>query len=163
MTETKPAQFSDLGIKELRRSAVADFAVDIKPTDNKETVLAALTESGVTWTDYVKQHPEVAPEPEPAPNPGVVTAASINAPEAVVQEPAQPAGRVRVQENPVTNANDTFLVKMTRENPLYETRGYRFTQAHPYALVSAKDAQYILSKEEGFRQAFPDELDEYYG
>lgn len=158
MTDTKPTQFSDLGIKELRRSAVADFAVDIKPTDNKETVLAALAESGVAWSDYVDQHPEVAPEEAPAPNPGVVTSASLKE-EPVVEAPAP---RIRVQESPVTNTTDTFLIKMTRENPLYETRGYRFTQAHPYALVSAKDAQYILSKEEGFRQAFPDELDEYY-
>lgn len=162
MTDTKPTQFSDLGIKELRRSAVADFAVDIKSTDKEEVVLAALLESGVTWADYVAQHPEVAPEEEPKANPGVVTAASINeAPVAPVN--VAPAGQVRVAENPVKNLDDTFLIKMTRQNPLYETRGYKFTQAHPYALVNAKDAQYILSKEEGFRQAFPDELAEYYG
>lgn len=157
MSNNKPAGFKDLGVEELRRSAVEDFAVDVSPDDNGDVVLAALSEAGVKWSDYVDQHPEVAPKKERG---NVIKAAPVSKKALTVEEEE---GDIIVATRPVSKPSDKFLIKMTRENPLFETRGHRFTQEHPYALVSPEDAQYILSQEDGFRQAFPNELEEFYG
>jgi hypothetical protein len=158
--EKKVKAFKDLDEKELRRSAVEDFAINVDDVEGKDALLAAFVETGVSWADYVKQHPEYADEEEE--KPAVVTSSDVTGRKAEVAT-AKEAGTVRTAEPAIRNEGDSYLIKMTRDNVLYETRGYRFTQEHPYALVSAKDAQYILSKEDGFRQAFPDELEEFYG
>ena len=169
-----PTKFEDLDVRELRRTAVEDFAVPVEAADNKKSVLAALLESGVSWPDYVAQHPEVKPE-EPAVAPAetfvqdtvttthierevepdrgnVLTAESMHA--AVVPQTAQPV---------VAGGNQPWLIKMTRENLRYDTLGYSFTKEHPYALVQPEDVAFLLEKEDGFRQAYPTELQEFYG
>lgn len=159
MSKTVPTSFNDLDAPELYRSAIEDFALPVEEADKgkKKVLVAAFVEGGVSWADYVAQHPEVAPEPEPEP---------VN----VIKAPnKKKAGRPQAGGNVITakpidaTEEEQYLIKMTRENPLYETRGYRFTQEHPYALVSAADAQFILEREDGFRQAFPNELQEFYG
>lgn len=163
MSDKKPTAFKDLDVKELRRSAVEDFAVEATSSDNKQTVIAALVEAGVTWADYVAQHPEVEPEPvvlETAPE-NVVTSASIEA--GNISTDTITPNKIHVQEPLAPTPTDKYLVKMTRENPRYDTCGYTFTQSHPYALVSGADLEYILQNEDGFRQAFPSELAEFYG
>lgn len=163
MPET-PTSFEHLDQKELYRSAIADFAVEVDEKDSAKVIRAALLEAGVEWADYVKQHPEVAPKKEDT---NVIT--SPNVPGESTQTPKpkpvepQPEGNIITAQAPVAKPEDKFLIKMTRENVQYNTRGYKFTQEHPYALVAAKDAEYILSQEEGFRQAFPSELAEFYG
>lgn len=157
MSDKKPTGFKDLSVAELRRSAVEDFAVDVSDVDNKQVVIAALAESGVQWKDYVAQHPEVAPDDN------VVKSGGVDSSVLSVEEPAdEPVGDVIVAQPVSAKPTDKFLIKMTRNNPLYETRGYRFTQEHPYNLVSPEDAEFILSREDGFRQAFPSELEEFY-
>lgn len=155
----KPTGFKDLGVEELRRSAVEDFAVAVSDTDNKKIVLAAIEDSGIQWKDYVAQHPEVAPEP-----PANVVKSGGSSPESLSVDAAEAPvdGDVIVAQPPVAKPTDKFLIKMVRDNPLFETRGYRFTSEHPYNLVAPDDAEYILSREEGFRQAFPSELEEFY-
>jgi hypothetical protein len=164
MSKELPKRFEELGVKELRRAAIEDFAVDVSADDNAKSVVAALTEAGVTWEMYVAQHPEVLPEDKekrPAnviTSPDQVSADSLSVePAPVVAEPAP----VRTAKSPVQEPGD-YLIVMERENPLYEVRGYKFTKEHPYQVVSAEDAQYILGKEQGFRMAWPDELRDYY-
>lgn len=161
----KPTDFKDLNAEELYRSAVEDFALVVEEDDKtkKKVLLAAFVEGGVNWADYVLQHPEIAPEP-------VTPVITSDAPthnavvmEPVVVEPLQEAVVVRVKEDFNVATNEKYLLKMTRENPLFEVRGHRFTSEHPYALVAPDDAQYILENEDGFRQAFPNELEEFYG
>lgn len=165
MTDKKPTSFHNLGVAELRRSAVEDFAVDIDPKDNKETVLAALEESGVTWKDYVAQHPEVAPEPEVSPSGKqehlTVPNNTGNSDGPHIRFDSEGANII-VAEEPVYKPQDKYLIKMTRENLVYESAGLRFTKEHPYALANADQADHILGKEDGFRQATPAELREYY-
>jgi hypothetical protein len=166
--EKEMKSFKDLDVAELRRSAIEDFAVDIEPDASKKDVIAAFVETGIEWKDYVAQHPEVAPaeevnrEPEATRAGAVVTSGDVTG---RVEEYAEPeeAPVVRVAEPAIKQTDDPYLIKMVRDNTLYETRGYRFTQEHPYALVSSADAEFILSKEDGFRQAFPSELEEFYG
>lgn len=161
MTTKLPTKFKDLGVKELRRSAIEDFAVEVDEKASPEEVILALTESGVTWADYVAQHPDVAPAtPEPAPvvvN-NVITSADV----APSREEAPIAKEEIVVQEPLEVGAKPYLIKMTRENPLFQTRGYTFTSSHPYQLVKAEDAEYVL-QEDGFRQALPSELSEFYG
>lgn len=156
----KPTKFKDLKVGELYRSASDDFALPVEETDSKDVLLAAFAEGGVEWGDYVTQHPEVAPDEDeyvPAPA-NVVGAVEEKQPVVAVEAPV-----VRVDEGFQAKPNDQFLLKMTRKNALFETCGYRFTQEHPYALVDPGTAQYILEREDGFRQAFPNEVQEFYG
>lgn len=56
-----------------------------------------------------------------------------------------------------------ILIKMVRENPRYDVGALSFTQEHPFAVVEEDLAEYLLTKEEGFRQASPAEAREFYG
>lgn len=180
MSETLPTSFNELKPTELYRAAIEDFALPVDEADkNKKTVLlAAFVEGGVTWDDYVAQHPEFAP----APAPNVVVAppvddGALRAESAQPVDPAQKwdnpaenareaavaAGRIVTAERPVYNPLDKLLIKMERDNPLFEIRGHKFTTKNPYALMSPADAEYAITQEDGFRQATPSELQEFYG
>lgn len=175
MTNT-PSKFEDLDAAELYRAALADFALPVEEADKtkKKVLLAAFLEGGVEWSDYLGMHPELVPEPEPAapayePSPAntidnevpVDPAAKWDLPEGAKVAVAVP--EIIVAQPIAPSPTQQYLIKMTRTNPIFETRGHRFTQAHPYALVNAADADYILTREDGFRQATPSELQEFYG
>lgn len=167
MSDASPTSFNALTKDELYRSAVEDFALEVKKTDNKQTLLAAFGEYGVTWADYLKQHPELLPKeeemnrtPEPSRQGSVISTQDMEVePTPVVEEPA--AGRVITYEPPKYNPNDKLLIKMERKNPMFQIRGYTFKKEAPYNLVSPSDAEFILRKP-GFRQAFPSEVAEFY-
>lgn len=134
--------FNKLDKDELVRTAEEDFAVDVDRSWPKSKVIKALEDSGVDFAMYLAQNPDKAEVSDVPAN--------------VRQEPLQPPAKVNTPEEPM------ILIKMLRENPLYEVAGYRWTAKHPYALVKEKDADRILIREEGFRQATPSELQEYY-
>lgn len=155
MSEEKiPTRFEDFRVGELRDIADNEFAVAVDEKASKAEVLAALTESGVTWSMYLEQHPEIKGETD-----NVVTTTQINEP---VESNEQSVKIVVKEETPLATREE-WLIKMARANPLYEVRGHRFTQENPFALMSAADAEYVLTKEDGFRQATPSELQTYYG
>lgn len=173
MSETKlPREFKDYGVADLRDIAENEFAVEVEVEGdrlpNKAEVLAALSEAGVTFDQHLANHPEltaalsatadagvVSAEEHAAP--GVITAASMKA---AVEDPEV---KIVVKEELPLFSKEEWLIKMVRANPLYEVRGHRFTQENPFALVSPADAEYLLTREDGFRQATPSELQEYYG
>jgi hypothetical protein len=152
MSKENPESFNDLTVEELRKTAIEDFAVDVKATDNKKTVIAALVEDGVEWEQYATLKGLNTVKSEPTPPPAAYT------PPAPVAE--QEVEIITAEALPKTQK---YLVKMERDNVRYVTRGYNFTQEHPYALVEPKDIDYILEKEIGFRMATPRELEEFYG
>jgi hypothetical protein len=177
MTGTKPTKFEDLDKKELYRSAIEDFAIDVEPGDNKKTLIAAFAEANLSWADYVAQHPEVKPDepvvnqtsgaavnetpvtptertPEPQRAGTTVTSSSLKG------EEEEEVVIITKRELPV-NTTERYLVKMERENPLFEIHGYRFTQENPYNLVPPEVANKIL-REDGFVLARPDEVQEFY-
>jgi hypothetical protein len=143
--------FDSLNKDELFTTAVEDFGVDVKKTDSKETIKAALLEDGVTWADYLKAHPEAAATAEEVP---VIT---DEVPVAVVKPVVRTA---TPQVN--TSLPDAYLVKMDRDNPYFEYRGYKFTSTHPFVVMPAADADAILRDEQGFAIATPSEAQEYY-
>lgn len=154
-----PTGWSDLKKPELLAAANA-FGTSTE--GNAKELVADLVEAGVTWEQYEKaflvepdekEEPVVAEPPiaPPAPRPtNVIEEAPMT--EQLVTKPAH-------EELAVTNK---YLIKMTRDNPYFEHGGHKFTQEHPYAIMTAREAQDILQHEDGFRQAFPDELEEFY-
>lgn len=157
MSKENPTSFSDLDVEVLRKTAIEDFAVPVKADANKKTVLAALLEDGVEWEQYATLKGLIQPEP-------VVVPSTVATPTPVVPEPEEEVEIVTA--TPITQGatvSQKYLLKMDRDNVRFDIRGHKFTAEHPYALVSADDADYILTNEKGFRMAMPRELEEFYG
>lgn len=74
----------------------------------------------------------------------------------------KPAADKVVKEEPA----DEVLVRMVRRNPKMEVSGpsgkrYLFTQAHPFQVVTAEDADHLRSLE-GFEIASPGQAESFY-
>lgn len=133
--------FESLNKKELE---AACEAFGENPEGNKSQLSARLVEAGVTE----KEHREMFGL-EPAPKPEPVAPRAATKEEVVTQQESLPAVK-------------NHLVKMERDNPLFEFGGYKFTQSHPYALMTGSDAERLMRSEQGFRLALPSELEEFY-
>ena len=117
-----------------------DYGVDIKPSDTKAVIIAALAEDGVDWEDVAKTDKTVAEIDEE-----IKTEAAEKAAQEKASQPKQ-------------------LLKMLRANGTYEIRGYTFKREHPFALVAEDDAEFIVENDpEGFRYATPKEAQAFYG
>ena len=128
--------FDTLKVAELKKIA-EDFAVETTSLKNKNDIIAALAEEGVTWAVYeqtIKNIEEEAEEIEVTP---------------------------RFDKNQKIT-EDMVLVRMTRENFRYDIMGYTFTKDHPFVAMSSDRAQAIFDKEEGFRPATPREAQDFY-
>ena len=125
------------------------FGVDFEEDATKPMLIKALGDEGVTWDMYKENFPDPEPEEE-LPDQEVGDAPVSNEPEAVDDAPKN------------GKKSETVLVKMTRANPVYEVRGYRFTKKHPFLPVSAEDADWLVENEEGFRFAKTSEVESFY-
>jgi hypothetical protein len=129
--------FDKLKVNELKAIA-EEFAVETEGLKNKQDIIAALAEEGVTYTVYAKTLKDV-------------------------EEASEEIEVLPVFDPKADRAEDTELVRMTRANFRYDILGHTFTQAHPFVAMSKNQAQEIFDKEEGFRLATPTEVQEYYG
>jgi hypothetical protein len=116
-----------------------EFGTDIKPTDTKAIIIAALNEDGVTWEQAAVFDQAVAERDE-----------------------ILKIGKMIAEED-AKAAEAKVLLKMNRANGSYEIRGYKFTRTHPYGIVAESDALWITDNIEGFRYATPREASEFYG
>lgn len=124
------------------RQVAEHFGVDLEPKDTKKVIIGKLVEDGVSWDMYKEAFPDIEDIPdEPQP-------------EAPVEEKKEEPATVRPKP--------TVLLKMERQNPLFEIRGYSFSKDHPFLPVTEEDANYIISNIEGFRIAMPKEAEEFY-
>jgi hypothetical protein len=129
--------FDTLKVNDLKTIA-EEFAVDLEGLKNKQEIIAALSEEGVTYEVYAKTLKDV--------------------------EDAKEEIEVLPVFNPKAElAEDTVLVRMTRANFRYDILGQTFTKDHPFVAMNKNMAQNIFDKEEGFRLATPKEVQEYYG
>lgn len=148
--------FSKLTKKELVRTATEDFGVEVDKTRDKPGIARQLEENGVTWEMYLEENPDKAEQFAVKVPDNVVRHATAETPELYdVNYPERKKPALEEAENLV-------LVRMTRANPYYEVRGYAFSKDNPFVLVKEEDADYILLEEDGFRQATPKEVKEYY-
>lgn len=129
--------FDTLKVSELKKIA-EDFGVDTDQLKNKNDVIAALAEEGVTWAVYQKTIKDIEDNLEEAPEP---------------QAKFDPKKEI---------SEDDVLVRMTRANFRYDILGFTFTKEHPFVAMKKDQAQAIFDKEEGFRLANPTEVQEYY-
>jgi hypothetical protein len=130
--------FDTLKVSELKKIA-EDFGVEVDNLKNKNDVIAALAEEGVTWSVYEQTTKKLENEAED----------------------------VSVEVLPKFDPNkeqpeDSVLVRMTRANFRYDILGFTFTKDHPFVAMKSDQAQAIFDKEEGFRLATPAEAREFY-
>jgi hypothetical protein len=130
--------FDTLKVAELKKIA-EDFAVDVESLKNKNDIIAALSEEGVTWAVYSKTIKKLEEDAED------------------ISEEVLPKFDPKKDQ-----PQDTVLVRMTRANFRYDIMGHTFTSEHPFVAINDKDAQAIFDKEEGFRLATPKEVQEFY-
>lgn len=188
MSEVTPTKFEDIDADLLRRQAVEDWAVDVKPSDSLKKVVKAFEDAGVYWEDYAEKYgydlppqvntldePDTIENVTPAPSPA---RASVVDETDTIQRTPEPTRREQpvnefVDRSPArpqiayaapaqVEPGQQYLVKMERENVAYQFGKYKWTKAHPYALVDAKDYERVLRHEPGFRQAYPSEVAEFY-
>ena len=129
--------FDTMKVSELKEVAES-FAVDHSESKNKAELLALLTEEGVTFEMYK----EFAPTED-------------------TEEVEEPVIEKKVSAKK-KQEKETVLIKMDRNNTLYETCGVEFTAEHPFAVVDIDTAQFIFNNEQGFRMATPYEIQEFY-
>jgi hypothetical protein len=127
--------FDTLKVSELKQIA-EDFGVELDDKANKNTIIAALAEEGVTWQVYEKANKDIE--------------------EAVEEIEVLPKyDKTKIEK-------DQVLVKMTRHNFRYDIMGYTFTKDHPFVPMKEEDAQEIFDMEDGFRLASPKEVQDFY-
>lgn len=155
-----PASFLDLKKPELVTAA------QFFGTQEEGTVIelrADLEDAGVTFAQYLEQfHPDVAPVPEPTADlpPQVDVEDWPDAPEGGVEVTAP----LTVEPELTLAPAEKYLIKFVGENPYFEFGKYKFSTEKPYGIMPAADAQRALVEEPTkFRQAFPAELEEFYG
>ena len=128
--------FETLKISEIKKIA-EDFAVDTDSLKSKSDIIAALAEEGVTWSVYNKTLDKMEEED--------------------MSVEILPKFDPKAEQ-----AENTVLVRMTRNNFRYDIMGFTFTKEHPFIAMSNEAAQANFDKEEGFRLATPKEVQEYY-
>jgi hypothetical protein len=129
--------FDTLKVADLK-SIAEEFAVETDGLKNKQDIIAALAEEGVTYAVYEKTLKDV-------------------------EDAKEEVELLPVFDPKADRTEDTVLVMMTRANHRYDIMGHTFTQIHPFVAMHKDSAQQIFDKEEGFRLATPKEVQEYYG
>ena len=130
--------FETLKVSELKKVA-EDFGVEVEGAKNKATIIAALTEEGVTWSVYAKTQNKTDEDEEDT------------------------SVEILPRFDPKkSNPEDTVLVRMDRANFRYDILGHTFTREHPFVAMDKDQAQGIFDKEEGFRLATPKEVQDFY-
>lgn len=153
--------FDKLDKEELVRTAEEDFAFELKEDEkkSKKLILAAFAEANLKFKDYLKANPDKREQFAPQSN--VLTSADVTG-GTEVEEDRDPNVEVsnKPKEAPVKQ-QQPYVVKMTRQNPLFEIGKYRWTKDHPFSLVAPEDVNVVL-REDGFVMASPSEVEEYY-
>lgn len=129
--------FDTLKVGELKAIA-EDFAVETEGLKNKQDIIAALSEEGVTYEVYAKTLKDI-------------------------EDAKEEVEILPVFDPKAERTEDTVLVRMTRANFRYDILGHTFTQDHPFVAMHKDAAQEIFDIEEGFRLATPKEVQDYYG
>ena len=129
--------FDTLKVGELKTIAEG-FAVETEGLKNKQDIIAALSEEGVTYELYATSLKDI-------------------------DDAKEEIEILPVFDPKAERTEDTVLVRMTRANFRYDILGHTFTQEHPFVAMHKDAAQQIFDIEEGFRLATPKEVQDYYG
>lgn len=169
--------YADLNEEQLRE--IADmYAVDVDENDDEQSLVNKVSTLNVAevlldfpqFADQLALPAEEDDEDEfdeddeaPAlitssstPKKGVAKKAAAKKAVAKKAAPAKAAAKTVVPE-------DRTLIKMTRNNPVYEVRGYRFTRIMPFVFVKNEDVDFLCEVEGGFTVAKPSEVEKFFG
>lgn len=143
--------FKELDKEQLTNVAEA-FGVEIDGRWKEPRIIEAILEDGVTWDMWEDANKSVSKELLEQ-NLGIDDLPDDEEVAAVERPLAAKKFKAK---------NAVELLKMERWNPAFNILGYRFTRTHPFVLVKPDDASWIMSHEEGFRIASPEEAEEFY-
>lgn len=133
--------FQSLKVTELK-SVAEGFGVDLDGVKGKDAIIEALEEEGVTYDLYQRFN-----EVEKDDFSDMIEAEYVS------------SGAQSFLE---VDSQNTVLIKMERQNGMYQTAGFTFTRDHPFVAMTESQAQLIFDTETGFRMATPKEIQDYY-
>lgn len=160
----------DFSKAELEKIA-EEFALDTEglSEDELRTEVAKLSTAEVElsfpqWADRLQEDDEEEDDEESAlvtseSTPKKGTAKKAAAKKTAAKKAATPA---KAATSKTVVPDDRTLVKMTRNNPVYEVRGYRFTRQMPYVFVKNADVDFLIEVEGGFSVAKPSEVESFF-
>lgn len=138
--------------------------VELPEGATKADIIAKFAEEEIKKEDY--EGIEIPPEPSDddpiveSPTEGIVTTSTLRHEEEAAPAPTQAVAPVAPQG--VAVAPTEVLLRCDRKNATFQILTYEFTREHPFKLVSAKDADYIVRNVPGFRPALQSEVEEFY-
>lgn len=166
-------EFKDLTVPQLRGLA-EQFDVNLHGKTRKPDIIKEIEGANITWDMYeaLQAVPEFEDDLEPIPAPEQSEPVQEPLPFEVewpdysaedddhVEGPVEP----EVVIAPVKEEEPEYIVvKMDRDNRVFQAFGYEFTRERPYMLVKQEEADVLIEEIGGFRAASPRELREYYG
>jgi len=158
--------FEDFNKDELEKIA-DEFSLDVENPDDEDELRAAVEEVGATevalsfpqWADRLVEEDDEEEDAlvtsDNTPKKGAAKKTAKKAPAKKTAAKKATAPRTVVPE-------DKTLLKMTRNNPIYEVRGYRFTRQMPYVFVDNDDVDFLIEVEGGFTVAKPSEVEKFF-
>lgn len=169
--------YTDLSKEQLLE--IADmYAVDVDEDTDEQTVLNKVSTLNVAevlldfpqFADALAESDEDEDDEDEDEDeaPGLITSGATPA----KGRPAKKAAAKKTAAKKATSAKpaaktvvpeEKTLLKMTRNNPVYETRGYRFTRNMPYVYVNNADVDFLIEVEGGFAVAKPSEVEKFFG
>lgn len=67
-----------------------------------------------------------------------------------------------IKDEVFDKTDENVLVKMNRQNSVFEFGRYRFTKKDPYVVMNTTDANKLISKYDGFQLTSPQVVREFY-
>lgn len=148
-----------------------EFVLDVEDADDEDELRAAVAgvrqeEIALSFPEF-KDRLELEADEDDEEESALVT--SDNTPKkgaakkAAKKAPAKKAAAKAAEAKSKTVVpDDRTLLKMTRNNPVYEVRGYRFTRQMPYVFVKNEDVDFLIEVEGGFTVAKPSEVESFF-
>jgi hypothetical protein len=157
--------FEDFNKAELKKLA-DEFVLDVEDDASEEDLRAAV--QGLKAEEVALSFPEwsdrLVEEEDDEDEESALVTSEATPKKAAKKAPAKKAAvkKTAAKKAETVVEDDNYLIKMTRNNPVYEIRGYRFTRAMPYVYVKAADVDFLIEVEGGFQMAKPSEVEAFF-
>lgn len=154
----------DLNATELKK-IVEEFVIDAEDDASEDELREAVQSSNVTDKEIVLSFPDLAEkldEENDEEDSEVIASDSTPAKGRPAKKTAAKKAVAKKATAKTVVPDDRTLIKMTRNNPVYEVAGYRFERTHPFVLVKDEDVDFLIEVEGGFTVAKKSEVEAYY-
>ncbi len=136
------------------------FFVEIPEGASVKEIRAAIAQENIT--DEEVANADIIPVP--APDAPVVTTVDEGAltTSALVAKREDKIAPLTVDPEGIQANQENVLLRYERQNPTYQVLQYSFSHSHPFQVVKAEDADYIVKNVPGFRPALQSEVKDFY-